>query len=142
MEKIEWTSSWCLDGNGIDEQHKRLIGVLNRIIDRDINISELLLELIDYASEHFMDEEVLMLKNNYPIDKYIFHKNEHRVFTKALLEVSFGLFNKKDTDEYEQMIQKTEHFCFTWFNLHFLNVDKELVEFLKSGGGDYINTCR
>lgn len=141
MDKIIWTKEWCLDGGDIDRQHKNLIDVLNRIIDRDININELLLELIEYASEHFVDEEVLMIKNDYPEDEYITHKNEHRFFTKALLEISFGLFSKVNPDELEEVIQKIEHFCFSWFNIHFLTIDKQLVEFLKSGGDNENIVC-
>ncbi len=134
MERITWIKEWCLDGGEIDRQHKNLISILNRIIDREINIHELIIALIEYSSDHFVDEEVLMLKNNYPEDRYLDHKQEHRFFTKALLEISFGLLWVTDTEEFENVIKKVEHFCFTWFNTHFMNTDKALVQFLKEGG--------
>lgn len=135
MERIIWTKDWCLDGGEIDNQHKNLISILNRIIDREININELIQSLIEYSSNHFVDEEVLMLQNNYPIDNYLLHKQELRFFTKALLEISFGLLEVANSEEFEEVIKKVEHFCFTWFNTHFMNVDRELVNFLKLGGG-------
>ena len=72
MDKIIWSNEWCLDGGEIDSQHKDLITILNRIIDREINIYDLIMALIEYSSNHFVDEEVLMLKHNYPEIDYLF----------------------------------------------------------------------
>jgi hemerythrin len=38
--------------------------------------------------------------------------------------------------ELNNITDKIEHFCFTWFNFHFLNTDKEFVNFLKEKGGN------
>lgn len=110
MENITWTKEWCLDGGEIDDQHKGLINILNRVINREINIYELLVLLIEYSSNHFVDEEVLMLKNDYPEDKYLSHKKEHRLFTKALLEISFGLTNTNSTVDSGNIIKKSREF--------------------------------
>jgi hemerythrin-like metal-binding protein len=134
MDKITWDKSWCLDNGVIDKQHKYLITILNRIIGREIDIYVLIVSLIEYSSNHFVDEEVLMIKNNYPEDKYLLHKKEHRLFTKALLEISFGLLTIIDSKKLEIIIGRVENFCFVWFNKHFLNTDKEFVIFLNKGG--------
>jgi hemerythrin-like metal-binding protein len=134
MKKIEWKKDWYLDGGEIDSQHKILIDILNKIIDRNIDVYELVISLIEYSSNHFVDEEVLMLKNNYPEDKYLLHKQEHRLFTKALLEISFGLVDIVKDINAKSIIKKIKRFCFTWFNSHFLSTDKELFIFIDKGG--------
>lgn len=135
IDKIIWSSEWCLDNGIIDEQHKQIVEMLNRISENKININELIRLLIEYSSNHFIDEEVLMIKNNYPEEKYKEHRYEHRAFTKTLLEVSFGLLNTIDKNEFNVIIEKIHHFCFTWFNTHFMNIDRAFVLFLKEGGG-------
>jgi hemerythrin-like metal-binding protein len=135
MEKIIWTKEWCLDNGEMDKQHKLLIDTLNRIVDHDININELILTLIEYASNHFVDEEVLMLKNSYPEKDYLYHKGEHRTFTRALLEVSFGLAKVENSEIFDKVIERLQSFCFTWFDFHFLNLDKDVMMFLQKGGG-------
>lgn len=97
-------------------------------------INELLLSLMTYSSDHFENEETLMLVIKYPKDKYLLHKKEHRYFTKLLLEISFSvpitLIN--DLIKTEEIIKKLTKFCFTWLNLHFLTTDKCLMDFLKN----------
>lgn len=53
MKKIEWKKDWYLDGGEIDSQHKILIDILNKIIDRNIDVYELVISLIEYSSNHF-----------------------------------------------------------------------------------------
>lgn len=134
MKKIKWDENWNVYDKEIDAQHKNLIDILNKIIERDINVYELLISLIEYSSNHFIDEEILMLKNNYPEDKYLLHKQEHRLFTRALLEISFGFADVTKDIKSKYIIKKIKHFCFTWFNVHFLNTDKVLFIFLNKGG--------
>lgn len=135
MEKIIWTKEWCLDNGEIDKQHKLLIDTLNRIVDNDIDINELILTLIEYVSNHFVDEEILMLKNDYGEKDYLYHRSEHRAFTRALLEVSFGLVRVENSDEFDKVIERLQKLCFTWFDFHFLNVDRAFMTFMNKGGG-------
>jgi hemerythrin len=131
MAKIVWKKDWVLDCSLIDEQHKQLITIVNRIIDKDILIQDLLEELIDYAARHFHDEEDLMIETKYPSKEFDLHKAEHRQFTNTLLNISFKLMDAKDDKDLNELVLILERFCVLWFQTHFLNTDKKFTEFLR-----------
>jgi hemerythrin len=69
----------------IDEEHKKLIGILNKAIfakghnNNPEELREVLREMINYTLTHFGTEETYMRKFNYP--EYQDHKEEHREFS-------------------------------------------------------------
>ena len=72
MNKIKWTDEFSVGVNSLDEQHKKLIGIINQLIEHhdDANssgdISPFLTEMLEYAFTHFCDEEQLLLEHDYP----------------------------------------------------------------------------
>ena len=135
MKKIKWTDSWNIGIDIIDDQHKTLMNLLNRIIDKDVDSKELLIELVNYSGKHFSDEESLMFKKNYPEDDFNYHREEHKNFTDLLLDISFE-FLKSRFINHDELLSKFKFFCFTWFEVHVVNTDKKLGDFLKNIGGD------
>ncbi len=73
MEEITWTDAFSVGVTRLDEQHKRLIGMINRLMGgsraraRSESVSELLADMADYASEHFATEEELLRRYRYPL---------------------------------------------------------------------------
>jgi hemerythrin len=134
MERIEWTDTWTLDHAEIDEQHKTLISILNKLISRESTASKLLNELIEYAAVHFADEENFMVNAEYP--EFVPHRKEHRDFTKTLLDMSFQIMtlNGGSQEEVEQLIEILEKFVSVWFESHFLETDKDFIDYLQGGG--------
>jgi len=135
MKKIKWKDSWNIGIDIIDDQHKTLMNLLNRIIDKDVDSKELLIELVNYSGKHFSDEESLMFKKNYPEDDFNYHREEHKNFTDLLLDISFE-FLKSRFINHDELLSKFKFFCFTWFEVHVVNTDKKLGDFLKNIGGD------
>jgi len=131
MGVITWKLEWNTGDEVVDEQHQILISLLNKIIERSMGTQTLLVSFIEYASSHFVDEEILMIKNNYPEELFLEHRREHRTFTRALLETSFGVLAARTLEEHHKIIDKLEEFCFIWFKMHFLNTDKKMVDFIK-----------
>lgn len=127
MKKIEWQDDWYLGVDKIDNQHKELLSLVNRILKDDIKTKELVNDFIDYAAKHFRDEEKLMFHNVYPHKQYYIHKVEHQKFTRALLEISFALQENND----DSLPLKFRQFCIDWFRLHFLETDKLFTNFIK-----------
>ena len=82
---IEWEDKFSVGISMIDEEHKKLIGLLNKAIfvkehnDNPEEIREVLREMIKCFHTHFATEETYMKKFNYP--DYQGHKEEHRDFT-------------------------------------------------------------
>ncbi len=63
---IVWSDSFSVGINAIDEDHQKLLALLNRCInameteDRKEEIRAILVELLDYARTHFRREEAVM----------------------------------------------------------------------------------
>ena len=63
MEPIEWTDSFSVGVALFDEQHRRLIDMLNKMIEdpaadtRSETVADVLTDMTRYAQEHFKAEE-------------------------------------------------------------------------------------
>ncbi|MBI9019230.1 MAG: bacteriohemerythrin [Phycisphaerae bacterium] len=84
MDTIAWQDSFSVGNELMDDQHKKLIGMLNHMIDDRNNcpdpqaLWELLAKMSEYAEEHFHDEEDYMEQINY--SDLESHKQEHESF--------------------------------------------------------------
>ncbi len=82
---IEWDDKYSVNISIIDEEHKKLIGMINKVItakqhsNNPEELLEILNEMIKFAHEHFENEEAYMIKFNYP--EYQYHKEEHLAFS-------------------------------------------------------------
>jgi hemerythrin len=91
MEPIEWNESLSVGVRLLDEQHKRLIGMINRLMadpqveTRSETISDLLNAMTTYAQEHFEAEEQLMEKHGYPQTEE--HTAQHHAFRRKTGEL-------------------------------------------------------
>ncbi|MBN2841890.1 MAG: hemerythrin family protein [Sedimentisphaerales bacterium] len=72
MAIMNWTDSLSVGVNEIDNQHKTIINIINRIFelvdsgDAREKMTNLMPELYWYASEHFKDEELFMFETSFP----------------------------------------------------------------------------
>ena len=81
MPIINWSQNLSVGINSIDEQHKKLVGMVNKLYDamkegkaKDI-LGNLLTELVSYTDSHFKTEEQLF--NKYRYAETTAHKSEH-----------------------------------------------------------------
>ncbi len=87
---MTWDDALSVRIEAIDEQHKKLIDLLNRLHEckaskkGDQTISKILQELIDYTVYHFAFEEELFDKHGYPQTEE--HKISHRKLEAQVLE--------------------------------------------------------
>jgi hemerythrin-like metal-binding protein len=65
---IAWSERFATNIEIVDSQHKKLFELLNKLSDNfnkngpsEVSIDEVLKELVDYAHEHFIEQELLML---------------------------------------------------------------------------------
>ncbi len=90
MNKIEWSDSFSVGVELFDEQHKTIISMINKLIETpNINtnsaiITALLTGMIEYAAEHFADEERLMRQHDYP--DYSDQRTQHGDFIERTAE--------------------------------------------------------
>ncbi len=84
-EYIKWNNKYCVGISIIDEQHKKLFGIINKTIDakehndNEEELKDVLEEMTKYALEHFEIEEYFMKVCNFSRLEY--HRSEHIYFT-------------------------------------------------------------
>lgn len=82
MAVFEWDDSIALGIPTVDEQHKALFGWVNTLNEA---VGDVIWNLITYVTEHFGEEERLMLSCNYP--GLAAHRKEHDQFVSRLREI-------------------------------------------------------
>lgn len=87
MDHIKWSSELDTGIQVIDNQHKRIVEYINKLIDArhshtQEQVAEVLNELVDYTLSHFTFEESLMEEAGYPFIKG--HKRVHQLFVKRV----------------------------------------------------------
>ena len=131
VKTIQWKESYSVGNETIDFQHKKLIGMINRMIlnegtnvDSEI-ISDVLSGMIGYAGSHFNAEEAYMEQIGYP--ELEMHKEEHKKFK---LKASYFCFStmKNETLVPEEILQ----FLSKWLINHILHTDMKYKKFCES----------
>jgi len=88
---IAWDDRLKLGHRQVDEQHKRLFGMLNELVDQCADgtnvekLKETLDFLVNYTVSHFYDEEALQVEYNFP--EYTRHKQLHDDFKVTVGEL-------------------------------------------------------
>ncbi|MDM8569927.1 bacteriohemerythrin [Thiotrichales bacterium HSG1] len=131
-EFISWQDDLSVGIQEIDEQHKILIKLINRLFDeaiikRNTSIAnEILTELIQYTVIHFAVEESLFRIFNYP--NYEKHKLQHEELTKQVM----GL--KVKIEQGEEVSTELIVFLRSWLTKHILKEDKKYTNFFTEKG--------
>ncbi|MDP4126423.1 MAG: hemerythrin family protein [Bacillota bacterium] len=122
-----WKDEYSIGVELIDEQHKHLFEIGNKIydllenylyVDKYDKIVTIIKELSDYTKYHFKTEEDYMIQIKYP--KYFNQKVEHDDFIQKIEEIDLGeLDNNQD-----KHIRDILTFVFNWVLDHILKKDK------------------
>ncbi len=133
MQEITWTEDFSVGVEKLDEQHKILIGMINKLISdpqattRSETVSQVLGEMTDYALGHFAFEESLMAEHGYPQKKE--HLKEHAAFKETTGK--FGAATAIDVHGIPEML--LEHLS-GWLTHHILEVDMAYKPFFEARG--------
>ena len=133
MEQIIWTEDFSVGVVRLDDQHKRLIQMINRLIaepqttTESETVSDLLSDMTNYAQKHFATEEELMRQHNYPrLEEQI---TEHRAFQKKTVDFcSATMLDVKIVPE--TML----HYLSDWLVHHILKIDMAYKPFFREQG--------
>jgi len=126
---IEWRASFNTNFPLVDEQHRGLIDLLNKIHDTKTEersskfIYDTFFKLVSYTKEHFSTEEKIMKENNYP--EFDRHKREHELFVKKISEYLKNC-NKDTFDVSTELTDFLKH----WFIHHILDNDIAFSKYL------------
>lgn len=130
---VEWKEEYSVGINSIDEQHKRLLNLINQLqtaVDHSTGDQferEALDELVDYTKTHFSYEEGLMRDNDYP--DFEPHKAQHEKMFKKVEEVLAEYEEDHDT-----AMSNAVEYLKGWLINHINGTDKEYSSYLISKG--------
>ena len=130
---IEWNDGFSVDNAEIDNQHKKLIRIINDLYESRLyqneyaDLEHILDNLYDYIDYHFETEEHYMAKCRFEgIDAHI---KEHKDFLKKIItfrnEFESGNYNISE-DVYQ--------FLKEWLVNHILYSDRQYMKALKEHG--------
>jgi len=133
MSLIIWNDSLSVGINSIDDQHKKLVQMLNTLYDaleqnhgKDV-IQEIFEGLTIYTNKHFAYEEELFTEYNYP------ESASHIADHDTLIEEVMALKEKLENGDKKINI-KVMSFLKEWLTNHILKTDMACSAFLKSKG--------
>jgi len=133
MGLIQWNSSLSIGINEIDEQHKKLIVMINQLQDamrvgkgKEI-LGTTLNELVRYTVYHFSTEEKYFDRYDYP--ETATHIDEHAKFIR---EVS--AFKKEFEEGRIGITIKLMNFLSDWLVNHIMGSDKKFGPYLNEKG--------
>jgi len=131
--KIQWKDEYSVGITHIDQDHKKLINLLNQFtVAYDHAMSEefekkALEELIAYTQYHFEREEKLMSDNDYP--DFEAHKAKHQEMIKQV-STFVDLYNEKGHDA----LKDISEYLTVWLISHINGTDKEYSQYLNERG--------
>lgn len=123
---VRWQDSYSTNIPVIDEQHKKLVGLINELYSAFLQragrekYGEIIAEMVKYTVYHFKTEESLMRLYNY--SKLEEHIEEHKKFTKKTFQFKKEYDSGKTNLNYQLL-----NFLRNWLVSHICSVDKEYV---------------
>lgn len=130
---ITWNSELSVGIEEIDEQHKVLVGLINRMHDAihqrhgsDV-VEGILAELAEYTRIHFAVEESLMRILNFP--GYEEHREAHEELIQQMVDLQKKIAEGKHAIGFELM-----HFLKVWLSKHIMEEDMQYSGFFLAAG--------
>jgi len=138
FEIFPWNKNFNTGIDIIDEQHKRLVNILNTLAynlasraDKEI-LTKLFDELVDYTIYHFQTEENIWSQHFNDNDIFSEYKKTHNSFINTIQRLRINKSNKTIDENIHDAIT----FLTRWLAFHILDNDKKLakiVMLLKKG---------
>lgn len=130
MSGMRWNDNYSVGLPKIDDEHKNIIGMINRAHDSfketgDPHASQdLIYEMKQYATTHFLTEEKYMTEQGYPDADS--HKSEHQYFIEKIKTYEVTAPSPPPSELYR--------FLSGWLISHIMNCDKKLGAYLIKKG--------
>ena len=133
MPIIEWNDSLSVRVDEIDQQHKRLIAMINTLGEAHAQgggqevLEGVVREFNRYTLEHFAAEEKLMDRYRYP--GYADHIEQHMTCSFRAMEFFKGYITGR-----EELAGELLDYLVDWFTAHIGHTDRKLGAFLNDQG--------
>ena len=138
FEIFPWNEKFNTGHERVDEQHRTLARLLNRLartlIDQDYSVvSSAFDELAKYAHLHFMEEESVWLQYFDEDDPWFStHQHNHDSFLPKVKELQLTNSDKP----LHEIVEKIMQFLIRWLAFHIVAEDKRMalaIRFMESG---------
>ena len=133
MALFDWKDEYSIGILAIDDQHKRLVSLMNRVLEslRDVREDSCMLDALNELENsvvyHFSQEEVLFQEYGYKKSKE--HGRDHVYLMKQIELVKRSLM-RNDTAAAAQTAASLP----PWLENHILREDAEYVRFIGKNG--------
>ena len=134
MPVIEWSEQYSIGIPSVDEQHKTLVGFINRLNEamavgeaREV-LADILVGLSQYTKEHFSYEEELFARFGYAESES--HINEHHRMIKRVHQFSLDF----QQDASGAISLELMQFMTNWLLNHIQHSDRDYAPFLIAKG--------
>lgn len=128
FEVFPWNKNFETGITIIDEQHKKLVSLLNKLAEtltrnNQVEISRVFDELAEYANFHFETEETIWV-TYFDDDSWLSsHQLAHATFLPKILELKEQNTNKPVVEVIECIVK----FLIRWLAFHIIDNDKRMV---------------
>ena len=133
METINWNESFSVGVAEMDNQHKKLVSMINRLIEEQhtltepVTIAQLLTEMTDYAQVHFRAEEYLMAE--YGFD----HLDDQVASHEEFISKTISFMSAADVGP-NILSKALLEYLKSWLVGHILQDDMQYKEFFQAKG--------
>jgi len=127
VAKIQWQDMFTVGIPSVDNQHKKLVAMINQLEDSlaagkglvNDDIGKVLTQLVEYTQSHFADEERIQDEIQYSgRDK---HKQLHKELVEQVISILMKLKKGKTINIFEMM-----NFLRDWLVNHILIEDRKI----------------
>jgi hemerythrin len=132
---IKWSLKYATGISVIDEQHQKFFTTFNRLFDALIEgkakdeLAAVLLELTDYAEQHFATEEKYF--HDFQYEGAQEHIMQHDDFRQKLKNFKKNFFENVDREKLaSEMIADLDN----WFSRHLVEMDHKYIECFQKHG--------
>lgn len=137
MQKYVWTKELSVDVDEIDEQHKHFFEIVNSVMavaDQEApKAQDLRLEIVrlkNYSIYHFMTEEKIFYKYDYPDTKV--HVAAHNAYRKGIEQLILKL--SVQGVDIKELAEETAKFGGDWLTNHIKVMDHKYIGFMHKIG--------
>ncbi len=127
---IRWNSTYELGVKEIDEQHMKLVDIINDFYNAFATaqahekIGDIIGELVNYTVFHFTSEEEIFSNSNYPDTEK--HKSTHKEFVDEMKRYHQEVKDGNMTTTYDLMT-----FLRDWLIKHIMGTDRNYLPYIK-----------
>lgn len=134
MPLMAWVDEMSVGVKVLDDDHKRLIELLNRLHEGIVSgqsrrvLEDVIEQMLDYTKYHFSREESLFNKAGFPGAAE--HKHEHDLLIRRAINLQSRFENGQSTE----LSLEAMNFLKKWLTGHIQGSDRDYMPFLAAKG--------